>query len=296
MITAKSLLPFRKSSTQYVTSDDIQSTTTYGYIYPEIKAAGNVSPEERSSLVYKAVETLYSGSSLFSAINASNDEAAANKVVEALGPGIEKATILVNSQQKSIRLPKLATGSTSPGADNPGHRGYELNPDTYADWIANVALEKYALGGSGSVDFFIGPKEEIPADPAIWHKSPIHVGGYDIFALQSPEGCGNCKAQQAKGLRVGGTVFLTKALIRRQIPLVGNEPETYLKENLHWRCRGRAGEIPRENVAGLEVVIQSAGYTLNLGRPDGRPQRAPWVIHPDVTRGRPGGIKEAAST
>jgi hypothetical protein len=27
---------------------------------------------------------------------------------------------------------------------------------------------------------------------------------------------------------------MTKPLIRRQIPLIGNEPEVYLKENLHW--------------------------------------------------------------
>lgn len=78
--------------------------------------------------------------------------------MEALGSRIEKMSIKANAQQKSIPLTsaKSISSSGAPKAvpSNPGHDGYELNPETYRDWIVNVTLEKFALGGSGSVDFF----------------------------------------------------------------------------------------------------------------------------------------------
>lgn len=62
---AMGLLPFRKKANEYVTSNDIQSTTMYGYIYPEIYDAGDVNPQERSRRVFNAVENLYGGSKHF---------------------------------------------------------------------------------------------------------------------------------------------------------------------------------------------------------------------------------------
>jgi hypothetical protein len=129
----------------------------------------------------------------------------------------------------------------------------------------------------------------------MWHKSPIRVGAYDVFALADIESCDNCKDQQMSGVKVGGTVFLTNALIRRHIPPMGDEHEEYLTKNLHWRCQGLAGEIPREDVTGLEVIVQSAGYEHDPTSADGRPRMTPWTIHAGVTRGRPEGIHQEAS-
>jgi hypothetical protein len=47
-----------------------------------------------------------------------------------------------------------------------------LTEQTYRDWTAKVKLEKYALGGSGKVRFFLGDKEVIPADPRRWFGAP----------------------------------------------------------------------------------------------------------------------------
>lgn len=172
---------------------------------------------------------------------------------------------------------------------------YVVTPETYKDWIANVTLEKYALGGSGRVAFFLGPLEEIPADPHEWLTCPIYVGSYTIFATD-PEtsGCKNCKDQADKKLRVGGTVHLTKALIRRRCPLTGNAPVEYLTENLHWRlCNVEEREIPREEVPSLKIVVQSAGYLTPHGIIGRRPERAPWTRHAPITSGKPGGVNHA---
>ena len=178
------------------------------------------------------------------------------------------------------------------GAVQPANHDYVVTPDNYRDWIANVTLEKYALGGSGRVAFFLGPEDEIPTDPTEWLACPIYVGSFSIFAT-NPEttGCKNCKDQAEKQLRVGGTVHLTKALIRRRCPLTGDPPVQYLAEYLHWRiCDVHGNHIPRENVPSLKVVVQSAGYVDRPGLIGRRPERAPWTRHSPATRGKLGGV------
>jgi len=187
--------------------------------------------------------------------------------------------------------------ATPANPQHPAGDDYVVTPDTYRDWIANVTLEKYALKGSGRVCFFIGPTEEIPANPSDWFTSPIYVGAYTIFAT-NPEttGCENCKDQADSHQRVGGTVHLTKTLIRRHCPLTGDAPINYLKENLHWRlCNAKEEEVRREDVPSLKVVVQSAGFDTTpndgsqiIGR---RPQRSPWERHSPITAGRPGGVE-----
>jgi tyrosinase len=183
-------------------------------------------------------------------------------------------------------------GVIHPAASQPD---YVVTPENYKDWIANVTLEKYALGGSGRVVFFLGPVEEIPANPHEWLTCPIYVGSYTIFAT-NPEtsGCKNCKDQADKKLRVGGTVHLTKALIRRRCPLTGAAPVHYLTENLHWRmCDVEQNEIPSQNVPSLKVVVQSAGYLTPHGILGRRPERGPWTRHAPITSGKAGGVNHA---
>jgi hypothetical protein len=270
----KTLDPFRKDATNIVTSADIQSTTTYGYVYPEVYAAGDGSPETVAQSVFNAVTTLYGGGNLSPALTD-----------EAITTGVEKMQISIPRSVKFAAVPKA---HPEPKDD------YVVTPKNYRDWIANITLEFGALGGSGRVCLFLGPDEEIPEKPTEWHTSPIYVGAYDLFAL-SPnnlERCPNCKDLKANGIHAGGTVYLTEALIRRRIPLVGEEPEKYLKENLHWRCCGFRGVIPVESIPSLEVIVQSASYVAAPGVGNGPIDRSPWVVHAPVTSGNPGGIKD----
>ena len=186
--------------------------------------------------------------------------------------------------------PHPSAGTTT--APPPG-RDYVITPDTYQEWTVNATLEKYSLGGSGQVCFFLGPESEIPAKPDDWFTSPILVGKFGIFA-SDPEltGCANCKNQADAKTRVGGTVHLTKALIRNRIPLVGDEPVEYLKKNLHWRASTVQGvEVPLADIPSLKVIVQSAGYQLPPGGGIGaRPHKLPARTHSPITRGRQGGV------
>jgi len=55
------LYPFRKSPSEFVTSDDVLDTKVYGYTYPDIAAAGQMSEERLSRFVMDSVWTLYAG-------------------------------------------------------------------------------------------------------------------------------------------------------------------------------------------------------------------------------------------
>jgi tyrosinase len=330
------LAPFWKTQSAFANSLDAQSTSAYGYTYPEIAAAGPVSPNQLSEIILQTVDQLYGGGSFFSAFRVTTAKAK-DVAVEALRQGVEKAKISPVVKGNAIHIPKRAAFTAvplakkvqvplpipppannphpPPASNNPPTSSgqpqvavepitpslpeahltgddYVVTPDTYRDWIANVTLEKYALKGSGRVCFFLGPTNEIPENPSDWFASPIYVGMYTIFATNPvTTGCKNCKDQADKRHRVGGTVHLTKALIRHHIPLTGNEPVNYLKENLHWRlCDVNENEVLREDVPSLKVVVQSAGYTVPPGGIGRRPLRGPWVRHAPVTRGRPGGV------
>jgi hypothetical protein len=199
---------------------------------------------------------------------------------------------------KKAQVPLKAPPPSNPHppanpAPTPAGDDYVVTPDTYQDWTVNATLEKYALGGSGQICFFLGPANEIPADPKAWATCPILVGKFGVFA-SNPDltGCANCKDQADAKTRIGGTVHLTKALIRHRIPLVGDEPVEYLKENLHWRASTvRGDEVPIADIPSMKVVVQSAGYQLPPGGGVGaRPHRLPWIRHSPVTRGRTGGV------
>jgi Tyrosinase C-terminal domain len=169
---------------------------------------------------------------------------------------------------------------------------YNLTPDNYRDWIANVTIEKYALNGSGRVVFFMGKEEDIPASSADWYTCAIYVGSFTIFASNPNQvGCANCQAQAQANVRIGGTVHLTKSLVRRRVPLSGGEPVEYLTKNLHWRVTDVTDHIfPNESVPSLKVVVQSAPSSINNA---GEHVCGPWTRHPEITRGRAGGIDNA---
>jgi hypothetical protein len=155
------------------------------------------------------------------------------------------------------------------------------DPSTYRDWVANVTIEKHALGGSGKVCFFIGDENEIPSNPSQWHQSPLYVGAFSIFAT----------GQVAAEMRIGGTVHLTKALIRHGVPLTGRQPVEYLTQNLRWRVSTVAGEEKSiADIPSLKIIVQSAGYEVPGGVIGGRPERTGWTKYPEITHGKPGGV------
>src|SRR5438876_6124223 len=81
------LEPFWKSQTSFINSEDAQSTRAYGYTYPEIAAAGAVSPDQLSEYILQTVDRLYGGGSVFSAFRVQSHKAK-DVAVEALRQGV----------------------------------------------------------------------------------------------------------------------------------------------------------------------------------------------------------------
>ena len=209
-----------------VTSADIQSTLTYGYVYPEIKAHPNVSQAQLTQHVFDDVERLYGGTNVSDAFTAQSEEETVNKAVEALGTGIQQSTLgLPTVSGKTIRFAKVTPVATTSSIPTPIKIG-----------LSTFAIDKYALGGSGRIMFFLCPESDIHEDPTEWPKHSDYVGVYDIFAYSTPDEFQNCKALHETGYKAGETVYLTKPLIKRGIALIGDEPEKYVKDNLQVRA------------------------------------------------------------
>jgi len=143
---------------------------------------------------------------------------------------------------------------------------FKEKPGRSCTWIANVSVEKYALGGSGRIVFFFRSDQgdDKPSqDPSIWLTDLNCVGWMAVFA-DDPElsGCQNCRDQAASRVCIGGTVHLTKALLHRGISIT-DIPVEFLRQRLCWRiCDADEKEIPVENVPSLKVVVQSRSYQL----------------------------------
>ena len=300
------LTPFWNTQTAISTSVNCITTTKYGYIYPEIALVQTSDPEQLSTAVHQRVMELYGSGSFFNTFLASTEKklgfaqkalAKPKQAPSATPPPVVKGNQirLAIPQQRALpmaKAPRAAPAAPKAAPTESDHEEYVITPENYQDWIVNVTIEKYALNGSGRVCFFLGPEEEIPENSAEWYTSPIYVGAFTIFA-QDPRitECGNCKDQAQRQFRIGGTVHLTKALIRRHIPLEDAEPVQYLKENLHWRVTDLTDRrYANEDLPSLRVIVTAAGMEIG---PDGRVHRGPWTRYPEITQGRAGGAQDA---
>jgi hypothetical protein len=279
------LAPFWNTQVELTNSVDCKSTTRYGYTYPEIILAGDGTPAEISTRVRDKVFDMYGSTIPFAAFAAVKEDHSA-VLMTALGIGKDSA-IVPTIQGNQIRISRSANPHPTEG-DN-----YVITPDTYREWIVNVLIEKYALDGSGQVAFFLGSEDEIPEDSVDWADSPNYVGVFTIFAANPDFGdgdCQNCKDQAERRLRLGGTVYLTKALIHNLVALTGEEPVQYLTEKLHWRLANISGQqYGASDVGGLSVYVESGGCRV---ADDGKMEWTGWTRHSEVTSGKTGGISE----
>jgi hypothetical protein len=274
-------LPFRKTADDFFTSALAVSTNTYGYTYPEIAAGGDISPDKFPAYIQQVIDELYGPGNFVTVFTAGDNSAATHRAVAALGPKIP-----LNVEGNVFRIPK-----TEASPSNVPNSGYVITPDTYRDWIVNITVEKWALGGSGIVGVFLG--KDIPDNPVEWVRSDDFVGTFDIWTSKvNSIKCSKCKKQAEERSRVGGTIHLTKDLIRRQIALVDQAPIDYLAQNLSWSCLNADGVvIPPDDIPSLKVAVLAAGYEIVPGLD---PQRQPFQIHYEVTRGKAGGVSDEA--
>ena len=171
-----------------------------------------------------------------------------------------------------------------------------LAEQTHREWIINVTLEKFALGGGGEVRFYLGPPKMQVADHP---DTSANVGSFVICA-DAPTDCPNCQQQADNKMEIGGTVELTDALIKYRLPLTLPDAVTFLKQHLRWHIRTNdKKEIPVEAVPSLKVLVQSVGYVTYFELIDGKIKemetvREEWISHTEVTEGKAGGVKTEA--
>jgi len=162
------------------------------------------------------------------------------------------------------------------------------NSVEHDDYIVNVLYERFALGGAPfTIHILIG--KDVKVGSTYNFSTPIHTTG-------GPDGCGNCRRQEAIAAKSTGQVPITTALLRNiqdgENPLKSlklHHVEPYLKANLHWKVTRAGGiEVPLESIPSLKVSL--AAGKGNHYKDKAKPSRYHdyTVIH-SVTEGRPGG-------
>ncbi|KAF9023673.1 hypothetical protein BDZ89DRAFT_955396, partial [Hymenopellis radicata] len=149
------------------------------------------------------------------------------------------------------------------------------------DWTACIELDKFELGCSFSVIFFLG---EVPTDPEDWLCCDTLVGTHNVLVYPGPA------ANSRKFLMKGG-VRLDYAIAQRS-GLSSLEPsvvEPYLAQALQWRVRKTDG-TPAE-LKSLEVYVLCTPLSYPPG--DIFPVAGETCRYNSITYGRPGGSRHA---
>ena len=211
-------------------SDMVRDPTVFGYTYADVAGIpldGSPVDRESQARVREIINDLYSASSpmkLVEEFTAGGDtwnEGSADKTAAASKPG--KSVIVDNK---------------------------------YHEWIANVQVNKQALGGPFFIHFFLGCA---PDDSHNWLDAPNRLGATNVFASPGQ------RNSTRRGHTMTGTVHLTAGLVREVLggALSGLEPsvvEPYLKENL--RCAavtsdGRVVEGTEINSLHVQIISSS---------------------------------------
>lgn len=132
-----------------------------------------------------------------------------------------------------------------------------------------------------------------------WSTQSALVGTFTVFGKGLTTGCEKCAVDAEAQLEVSGTVNLTPALIQSvEDGLLGSVQREnvipWLRRNLHWRVTLADGtEKARDEVPHLKVGVVSTVVDLPVGR---RPVfSGEYIIHTEVTEGRPAGLNPPAA-
>jgi len=158
------------------------------------------------------------------------------------------------------------------------------SPSNYhLEWSARVRCDKYELGDSFSVIFFV---VTVPHNPAEWTSSPYYVGSFHVFGGEGPS-----DNRSQPDYNIQGFVHLDDGLIKHsgQRTLEPDVVVPFLTDNLHWRVQKTDGTVVE--LSTMEVMVLATPVTLPPGARFpvyGEPRP-----YPSITRGRPGGSGSA---
>lgn len=166
---------------------------------------------------------------------------------------------------------------------------------------------RYAFDESFTIHLFIGRVNDEKSRGFMTRPNEVGFTGVFVTGLGDLEGCSNCVQQRAEDIIVEDTIPLTTVLydylteneISANLIEVGEhrtidnlsieQVVPFLKDNLQWRMTNLAGHLLTDyQQAGLEILISHRTY-LAPDREHLLGQYGPYVPHPDITSGRPGG-------
>ncbi|KAI0770111.1 photo-regulated tyrosinase [Fomes fomentarius] len=250
------LTPFRNTADSWWASANFNGvdTTDLGYSYPDLEGLDLGDSDEVAARIATIVGELYD-------IYESRKEATAPLQMKRVASNLLRGSGASDSRNCS---------------------------SNFHEWMARIRVKKYALGTSFSSLIFLG---EAPEDPADWHTSPHYVGAHHAFVNGASQHCDNCRAQA--DLVIEGFVHLNDAIAAHSglNTFAPERVKSYLETNLHWYVQKVDGTVvPLDQIPSLEVTVVSTELSFGPGAIFASPMACP-VFHPDVTRGRRGGVR-----
>ncbi|KAI1466640.1 Di-copper centre-containing protein [Daldinia caldariorum] len=227
------LTPFFVNETHFWTADMVRDHEVFGYTYAEV---ANTSRAELVTTINKLYGK-FSPASIF------------------IGSDRSLRHSSRHTKRSSHRESYRANGiSWSSQSSNRPSLGAIFRGGKYREWIANIRVNKQAMGGSFSIHLFLG---DVPPDPSLWPVAPNLVGTHGIFAHKSVHG-------HVSDRMVTGTIPITSALMHMvasgKVPsLHAEDAEPFLRSNLQVRVSLANGKvINARHVSGLCINIVSS--------------------------------------
>ncbi|KAK3989908.1 hypothetical protein QBC44DRAFT_326311 [Cladorrhinum sp. PSN332] len=293
------LTPFwEKSGTKFWTSDQIKdSASSFGYAYPETQKWKYTDDASYQAAIRQAVTGLY-GTNVFANFVQANLQNRAEEHAVAIRGLAGTASVSENTEpeQKSLQSLKedtvVATNNTTTGI--PDSLKHLAPNNKYTEWVVNIRAQKHGLGRAFRIQVFLGDIDE--SNPDSWDTEFNAVGRVSVLGRSRETQCAKCRIDTASELMVSGTVPLTSALLQ---DIVGGEVASlkpddvvpHLTKNLKWKVRlfETGGEKDCREVPGLKVSVAATEVTIGE---DGLPDYSGnYVVYPEVTDGKPGGLR-----
>ncbi|KAI0482999.1 hypothetical protein GGR56DRAFT_219398 [Xylariaceae sp. FL0804] len=227
------LTPFYANGTSFWTSDMVRNHEIFGYTYAEVA-------NKNRSEVIATVNSLYTDYSPATMTLVQNGKLQMRD--KSRGAYVDSAGLVWN-QKTSSRPPLDAV----------------FDGNTYREWIANVRVEKHALGSSFSIYLFSGTA---PDDTALWSTAENLVGELGVFAGSQYQ-----PGSSEDHTTIAGTIPLTSALMKLvasgTIPsLRAGDIEPFLRSKLKLGVALHDGtEVAAGGVGGLHISIVSSLVT-----------------------------------
>lgn len=233
------LTPFFSNETHFWTSDTARDHQVFGYTYAD------VANKSRSDVI-TSINRLYgksSPASMFMKISESQRQT--NKHDERLSHrGLHRMGGLSWNIQTSAH-PSISA---------------VFDGSKYREWIANLRVNKHAMGGSFNIYLFIG---EVPSDPSSWPVASSLVGTLGVFAHKGAHGHRGVHSHSSSR-KVTGTIPMTSALMNMVTSgnissLHTGDVEPFLRSNLEFRISLANGTTAEAHeVDGLCISIVSS--------------------------------------